>query len=454
MAKKIILSQRTNRHVVKKLNDSYNYVTSFGTWETIKIDNTGLNFPCGIAADASNNIYICDSKNSRIVKLDSNLVFVSTFDVSTVIGKPFAILFDSVSTNLYVVGIYNNYQVSIASIDTGLTTILKHSQDIYHGAKDKIYAISRGFNSNEFLIVIGNMILTTTEGVSFSTGSSADDVIIATVEDTIDNRVNYVLSHGDIGTYAIWRTLTETPTQITTTTFQTAHFPIWGTTPGVYTPGVPDTDLKVFKNNTELNFNALLTNNDNYNINLTTGLITLKQAVVITDVIKIRYKFEMINITDFTLNQSNGALLLVKPVTNDILYLADGYTTDEIEASYNYSSTISGRTITGEMNSFFTGILKHSLTGTIFATVVNNNIAKIININSSYINIGDSDKISRSIIGLSQAADGSLLTYDNDNQKIVRYDSNLNYVEDVYTDTTDLVATDAYDICGIVELPI
>jgi hypothetical protein len=47
-----------------------------------------------------------------------------------------------------------------------------------------------------------------------------------------------------------------------------------------------------------------------------------------------------------------------------------------------------------------------------------------------------------------------MLTYDADNEKIVRYDEDLNYVEDVYVDTGSTVALDAYDIMDFVEVSI
>jgi hypothetical protein len=449
MAKKIILSQRTNRHVVKKLDDSYNYLNSFGTWDTIKTNNTGLNFPAGIAADASNNIYVCDSKNSRIVKLNSSLVFVSSLDVTTIIGKPLSILFDSTTSDLYVVGIYNNFQVSIARITTALG-VLKSAHKIYQDYEDKVYGISRGFSANEFLITLGNTILSIIEdGDSFIAGVAiTNETIVTTSNDALENRINFALTHQSIvaSSYVFLRTWTEEPTKITTTTFQTSKLPVLGT---------PDIDFKVFKNTVELDFNPLLNTLNDYNINQNTGLITLSKAVILTDVIKIRYKFQMTKTTDYTLNEYNGMLRLNKPVSKDVLYLADLINTDVLVLNYSYINTANSKiTIIGEEYSYFTGIVKHATLGLVVLAVVKDNVAKLSYINSSYINVGDSNKISKSIVGLCQCADGSILTYDNQNQKIVRYNIYLNKAEDVYTDKTDLIETDAYDVCGIVELPI
>ena len=50
----------------------------------------------------------------------------------------------------------------------------------------------------------------------------------------------------------------------------------------------------------------------------------------------------------------------------------------------------------------------------------------------TFINIGDSDFISETLIILKEGIGGTLLALDADNRKIVRYDENLNFVEDIY----------------------
>ena len=455
----IILSQRTNRHVVKKLDSSYVYANAFGNIANFgmdndptsnPIDNISLKFPAGITADSAGNVYVCDSKNSRIVKLDSNLAFINALDVSSTLGKPYAILFDSTTSDLYVAGIYINYQVSIARITTTLV-VSKSGRNIYQDAKDRLYGISRGFGANEFLVVVGNKILTLTEevGSSFIATSVGLDTIQTTAEDAEISRTDFVLSNKLIVPLSnvFYRTWTETPTG-SGVNFQTTRFPVIGT---------PNIDFKVFVNNVQYDYDISLATPNDYSINQTTGAITLGQALLITDKIKIRYKFLMTDMTDYVLNQSSGALTLSRPITNidtlteNNVHLADGFTTDKLVLNYNYLGVATSLTIQGEENTFFTGIVKHSTTNTIFVAGVKDNTGKIMNVNSSYKNIGDSDKISKSIVCLTEAPDGTLLTYDNSKQKIVRFDSNLNKVEDVYIDTTDFIATDAYDICGIAQ---
>jgi hypothetical protein len=459
MAKKIILSQRSSQvqqglgqtiqtpfggQIVKKLNDSYSYVNSFGTFGTVKSDNTGLNFPAGIAADSSNNIYICDSKNLRIIKLNSNLSFIASVYVSSTLGKPYSIMFDNVTNNFYIVGIYNNYQISIAKMSTSLV-ISKYSNNIYKDIKNKIYGISKGFNSDEFIIAIGNKLISTIENTNSFTnvGIITNETITPTNNDVIENRKIYYFANKSMmpSSYTIFKKWTEFLLHPTSTTIlNTTKFPILGT---------PDIDFKIYVNQVQLDYNPLLNTNNDYNINQTNGQITTSFTIKTDDIIAIRYKYQMVENVDYILNLPNSTITLQQDISQDWLSL-----TDTIIANYSYYSTANSIIVIGEENSTFTGVVKHSINNKLYASVVKDNIGKIITIDSSYINTGDSDNVSKSIIGLTQATDGTLLTYDNDNESIIRYDQNLNFVEIVYTDTGNTVSTDAYDICGIVELPI
>ena len=169
MPVKIFLSQRTDRHVVKTLDDLHAYESHFGTFGTIKLDNTGLNFPMGIASDASNNIYVCDGNNKRIVKLDSSLAFIANLDVSTEIGKPCAILFESISGDLYVVGIKDYLTISIAKIPTSLASVSAYNSDIYDAENSYPKGLSVDFTSGYFIISGTNALLKVQEtGGSFN----------------------------------------------------------------------------------------------------------------------------------------------------------------------------------------------------------------------------------------------------------------------------------------------
>jgi hypothetical protein len=283
MANKIYLSQRSIRHVVKRLDASYLYDASFGIWQTLKIDNTGLNFPWMIATDGT-FIYVCDGNNQRIVKLTNALVFVSSLDISTEIGRPNAIMYDGAGS-LYVAGIRIYRTLSVAKIDTATFTVSKSNNNIYAAdTNDQPMGISAGFVAGTFLI---------------------------------------------------------------------------------------------------------------------SGM---------TDLLKV--------------SETGGGF-----------------------------GTATPQAIGGEAGTRFYGNLMHS-DGNLYLIKKNALGSFIEKVNSSYINVGDSDRISKSASYISQGLSNSMLVYDTYDRKIVRYDQYMNYVEDVYSDTGSTVQLDAEDICGIVELSI
>lgn len=448
MALKVLLSQKTNRHVIKKLNASYVYESSFGTWQTAKSDTTGLNFPIGIAKDASNNIYVCDSNNKRIIKLNSSLTYVSQLDVSTTIGKPYSITFDTVTNDLYVVGLFKDFYLSVARITSALV-VSKSFNNIYSPATgvEKPYGICKGIVADTFIISLGRKLVIFTETASSTLvgQTTTSESFTATHEEAIDSQSKYNLINKSIvpSTFTVWRTCTESPLEESPTSFQTLHFPVIGT---------PDVDFKVYKNGVQLDYDVALNDPNDYIINQATGDITLQTGVVTGDEVKIWYKFEMINNVDYALDLFSGLLSLSIGVSENILGLITYR--DIFNITYTYATNATVQTLTGITDAVITGIIKHS-NNDIY--VVQNTLlesAKISRINSSYVNIGDSNKISKYAIGIAEALDGSLIVYDSSNQKIVRYSNVLNFVETIYTDTSDLVATDAYEVAGLLEANI
>lgn len=277
MPNKIYVTQRTNRHVVKRLDSDVNPAVydnvSFGTYKIPSVVdstyNTTLNFPWGITADSSDNLYVCDSKNKRVMKFDSNLALVGIYDTIPTIGIPYAIMFDSTTGDIYIVGVYANIYVRIERITTALANVK----------------------------VSGNL-----------------------------NPMN----------------------------------DLW------FTP---------------------------------TGIIRL-------------------NTTDFAVSGSNLGLFL----------------TTEQPSTF---TTFTQQMISGEYSRWpeiytkvqYTGIVKHSINGAIYL----NDGKRILKVNeTTFANLGDSDFISETLTILKEGVSGTLLTLDVDNKKIVRYDSDLNYVEDVY----------------------
>jgi len=120
-------------------------------------------------------------------------------------------------------------------------------------------------------------------------------------------------------------------------------------------------------------------------------------------------------------------------------------------------SVFTTQAITGETSTYpqsyatnhYISIVKHT-NGDLYL----NNSKMIIRANSSFINIGDSNILGKSIIGLKEAIGGTLLVYNVETQTVKRYDENMNFVEDVWIDTGDVISNDAYDVADFVEISI
>jgi hypothetical protein len=292
MAYKLVLTQRTDRHVVKRLDSDTIpavYEASFGAWQTSGFSNSLLNFPWGITHDASNNLYVCDTANQRVVKLDDNMNFVASYSTITTVGVPYAIAF--LNSDIYIVGVYEHRYVRIERITTGLISV-RTSNNLNTPTEDIWFrptGIVPSFTAGDFIISgCGLDVFLTTETTTFS--SFVRQQIV-----------------GETTTY-----------------------------PNLYAT-----------------------------------------------------------------TQYFGA---VKHSINDNLYL--------------------------------------------------NNGRKIIQVDNTFTNVGDSDIVSKTIVGLKEGKNGTLLAYNADSQIVVRYDSNLNFVENVYATTGGTIALDAYDVMDFVEINI
>jgi NHL repeat len=294
MAKKIFLTQRTNRHVVKQLASVVSpaiYEASFGVWQAYGIDNSHLNFPWGVARDAAGNIYVCDSNNKRIVKLDSSLAYVGSFSTESSIGTPFAIYYDTANDRFMVTGIKDNLYVKIQVVLPALTSYAVSGN--LNGVQDLWYrptGIAPSFVANEWIVC----------------GSALD---------------------------------------LFKTTFSG----------GVFTSFV-------------------------------------QQAVI-----------------------------------GEISTWPELYNTTHYNA-----------------------IIKHSGNGDLYL----NNGRRIIRVNVLFENAGDSDTISKTMWGLKESSDQTLLTYNADTQTIMRFDANLNFIENVYIDSDNTIANDAYDVMDFIEVNV
>ena len=156
--------------------------------------NAALNYPSGVAADASGNLYIADTFNYRIRKVDTNGV------ITTVAGRggaggysgdggaatnarlsfPVSIAVDSFG-DVFVADESNN---SIRKVDTNgiITTVAGH------GASDGGYSGDGGAATNANL--------------NFPAGVAVDDLGNIFIADTLNNRIRKVDAKGIITTVA------------------------------------------------------------------------------------------------------------------------------------------------------------------------------------------------------------------------------------------------------------
>lgn len=122
------------------------------------------------------------------------------------------------------------------------------------------------------------------------------------------------------------------------------------------------------------------------------------------------------------------------------------YSTTELADSF---ADVTQREIGGEGNiARIVGMVHHS-NDLLYA----NTGSKILKIDSSFTNIGDSDTIAKAMYSLTESPEGSLLTFDTDTKSIIRLSEALTVIETLITDTGDTVSTDVERVFDVLELP-
>jgi len=167
------ITQRTNRHVAKRLSTASSPAVIYGQFGVFKVkgsDNSHLSNPWGMANDYSGFVYICDSENQRIVKLNSSMALVSQYDTRSTIGQPCAILYDGGTNNIYVTGIYNNAYIRIERLTSSLASVRVSGNLNAPGTMwFRPTGISRGFATDSLLVAGSNLgLFQTIETTSFS----------------------------------------------------------------------------------------------------------------------------------------------------------------------------------------------------------------------------------------------------------------------------------------------
>jgi sugar lactone lactonase YvrE len=102
-------------------------ITYAGYWaDDVRADITWLNQPHGLALDKSNNLYIADTGNNRIRRVDAVTRMISTLQIgaamSVTFNSPYAVAVDS-RHNLYVVSMINSTIIRVDASTSGVTTI-------------------------------------------------------------------------------------------------------------------------------------------------------------------------------------------------------------------------------------------------------------------------------------------------------------------------------------------
>lgn len=119
------------------------------------------------------------------------------------------------------------------------------------------------------------------------------------------------------------------------------------------------------------------------------------------------------------------------------------YSVNELDNGF---SNLTDQTFYNERPTRFLGMIHHTND-----FLYLNTGTKIIKFNSSFVNVGSSDYIGKSIYGLKESINGNLLTYKIDNQSLLEYDANLNFVKEIVKDIDDTLENDLYDIIDFVD---
>ncbi len=241
----------TNNHRIRMIDTSGNISTIAGVGLSGSTGDTGLataariNFPQSVKLDSSGNLYIADTSNHRIRKVDTSGI-ITTFAGTGIAGSigdggaatsarlnnPRSIAFDS-SGNMYIADTSNHrirkidtsgnistYAGSSAGLsgDGGAASSAQFSgpQGIFIDSSDNIYVADTGNSRIRKIDTSGNIstIAGTSSGFSGDGGAATGAQLAAPVfaaldgsgnlyiADTSNNRIRKVDTSGDISTYA------------------------------------------------------------------------------------------------------------------------------------------------------------------------------------------------------------------------------------------------------------
>jgi len=161
-------------------------------------------------------------------------------------------------------------------------------------------------------------------------------------------------------------------------------------------------------------------------------------------------QMQLIKSSDYLGKMTNGLMPmgLIRGFTGTSFIVCglgnDLYITNEFLTGF---TSFTSQTIEGEVPTRYMGIVRHS-NGSMYL----NNGNKILRVNYLFQNIGDTNFIAKTLYGLKEAREKTLLTYNADTKTIIRYDEDLNFVEEIYTNSSYDIETDAIDIFDFEEI--
>jgi hypothetical protein len=171
---RLLLVQKVNRHVVKRLDSNIAPAIFDGQYYGIYKESGRLKYPQGVATDGT-KIFLCDYKNNQIICFDKELNYVYNYSMSVSDGRPYLVCYYQGS--LYVLRVIANFWnmklEKLQIFDDRLES--KKLSGLLGKMKNGLMptGLCKGFSSSEFYVSgIGDDIFKTIETINAFTSLS------------------------------------------------------------------------------------------------------------------------------------------------------------------------------------------------------------------------------------------------------------------------------------------
>jgi hypothetical protein len=175
------VTQSTNKHVVKRLDSNVMPAIydgqSYGIYEEIG----RLKYPSGVATNGT-DIFVCDYKNSRVLRLNRTLDYLDEYDTSSTIDKPYLIHYDNITHDFYVLGVMpSNWNCKLERLTINMSDEFESVKvsDFLGQFRNGMMptGLCRGFSGTDFLVCgSDNDILRTIETVDSFTSFTVQTI--------------------------------------------------------------------------------------------------------------------------------------------------------------------------------------------------------------------------------------------------------------------------------------